>query len=157
MNHAFMYVEKKSKHTDLNNTPELMSLPINDLSYFTYHLLTYLTLHTICRKENASSLFILGLSLYATNYPHFTVPFKVLPTKIFNKMRICEVFRPFLQRSLISRILRFEILQTTKRRATKKRIWCLIFTLSQLADKWVIFLFSNIDVQNGSAVVATFV
>ena len=35
MNHAFMYVEKKSKHTDLNNTPELMSLPINDLSYFT--------------------------------------------------------------------------------------------------------------------------
>ena len=25
-----MLVEKKSKQTDLNNTPELMSLPIND-------------------------------------------------------------------------------------------------------------------------------
>ena len=30
-----MLVEKKSKQMDLNNTPELMSLPINDLSYFT--------------------------------------------------------------------------------------------------------------------------
>ena len=28
-----MLVEKKSKQTDLNNTPEPMSLPINDLSY----------------------------------------------------------------------------------------------------------------------------
>ena len=28
-----MLVEKKSKQTDLNGTPELMSLPINDLSY----------------------------------------------------------------------------------------------------------------------------
>ena len=27
-------VKKKSKQTDLNDTPELMSLPINDLSYW---------------------------------------------------------------------------------------------------------------------------
>ena len=30
-------VEKKSKQTDLNDTPEPMSLPINDLSYFVPH------------------------------------------------------------------------------------------------------------------------
>ena len=28
-----MLVDKKSKQTDLNDTPEPMSLPINDLSY----------------------------------------------------------------------------------------------------------------------------
>ena len=31
-------VEKKSKETDLNDTPEPMSLPINDLPYSAYHI-----------------------------------------------------------------------------------------------------------------------
>ena len=39
-----MLVEQKSKQTALNDTPELMSLPINDLSYLTTKLsATYLT------------------------------------------------------------------------------------------------------------------
>ena len=49
--------------------------------------------------------------------------FKVLPTKTFNKMRICGVFRPFYRGPWYpvfwDSILKFEILQTTKRKGSK--------------------------------------
>ena len=44
-------VEKKSKQTDLNGTPEPMSLPINDLSYTFFHI----WIATIATQPNGNS------------------------------------------------------------------------------------------------------
>ena len=75
--------------------------------------------------------------------PFYSSFFKVLPTKTFNKMKICGVFRPVLQKSLISSILRFHILVLNFHPFTTswqtRNLSCFFF---------VVWNISNLDVQN---------